>query len=516
MFNFRGRLSPLQYIVWCIVTMGLFVLSVLLFPLLLLWFGKGCAGVNGACGAIALVVAFYVKPPIAIAFLFALVAPAIRRARDAGVSPWLGLFVPLLFLADYQFFLFGAAPWSLAFTMGVLGFPLPFHAALGVVSMAALALLPTRPENLPSRHLRPLGAFALGVAALVSLPAMVRFLMLGGLSPELLVVLRPVFFLEPYLMVGCGLLLLAAAFAHRVTNDGGAAETPRTATPVRNRMAATLDDLPIGSLIIAAFAVALVAIAISSGVDMLLFGLFSFSLFAILIPTALVYFLPLLALALFWKRRWRAAALAATVALLPLASWAYDSWQSAELAVRLRSEVAELPPKAAIDTYPSTLVLASSGGLYKGADVGITRNIRGKPGNYYSTELTVTKNGRQRGDTSRIAELPSRYLLLRTGKDSRFYKTEPRTYPQPYKYKDLTPYELVLVTEAGEQFIAARADYFVRQPAMLPVLSFAGWSTLFDRNESGNRTDASIQEFLASALTGAQPEAAEYLPKLPD
>lgn len=43
-----------------------------------------------------------------------------RRARDAGLPAALGLIIPGLVLADYQFGLFGGAHWSYAFSSGVL------------------------------------------------------------------------------------------------------------------------------------------------------------------------------------------------------------------------------------------------------------------------------------------------------------------------------------------------------------------------------------------------------------
>lgn len=503
MFSFRGAITGGRYITWCLSSIGLFAVSISLLPFLIGWIAQGCSGVNGACGALALVVAFYFKPPVAALFLFSLIGPAVGRARDAGLNPWMGLAIPLLFIPDYQFFLFGGAPWSFAFSAGVLGFSLPYHAMLGVVAMAALALLPRRVDWSSSRLARTLGMVALAVLALVLLLAVLRFAVVGGLSGAVLGTVAPVFVFEPYLMLVCGVLLLSVAVVVRLAARPATAEESRQASGDPAPAPASALRLPLTSLMITAVVMALAAIAASQGGEQLLFELLTFTLGFTLIPTALIYLLPLLAITLLMKRRWLLGAVVGVVAVQPFASWAQEAGQSIQLLERLQAELAALPDNSAIGSYPPTLM--GNSGRFKGAEIGISRNISGAPGNYHSTQVTTGKR-RQVFKTTKIDELPSRYLLLRTYKDSRFYVPEPPGYPAPYAYIDRTPYELVLVTDAGEQFIAAQVKFHVLQPTAIPLLGFSGWITTPDRGVSGNRTDASIEAFLKEALAGAQPE----------
>src|SRR5215204_6604677 len=97
-FTFSNYLDPKRFAIAAGIRIGLFIVSIVIFPPLLWGIANasGCRGVGGACGALGLVVAMAYKPLVAVAFIFSFAGISVRRARDAGVPGWVGLFVPLL------------------------------------------------------------------------------------------------------------------------------------------------------------------------------------------------------------------------------------------------------------------------------------------------------------------------------------------------------------------------------------------------------------------------------------
>src|ERR1044072_9116663 len=108
---FGGRLRRLAYLTRAAIRVALFAATVVGFPYILFAIGKltNCASPGGACGAVALVASTALKPIFFIAFVLSLVGISMRRTRDAGLPAAVGLIIPGLVTADYQFGLFGGA-----------------------------------------------------------------------------------------------------------------------------------------------------------------------------------------------------------------------------------------------------------------------------------------------------------------------------------------------------------------------------------------------------------------------
>jgi uncharacterized membrane protein YhaH (DUF805 family) len=142
MFKFDGCLDRGKFLRAAALRIGLFIASVVAFPFLLLGIARlsGCAGVGGACGALGLVVSMAIKPLAFILLVFSLIGISVRRTRDAGMPGALGLLIPLLFTANYTLFVYAGAPWTFAFSSGVLFQTFPHAALLGLYCIAILCV----------------------------------------------------------------------------------------------------------------------------------------------------------------------------------------------------------------------------------------------------------------------------------------------------------------------------------------------------------------------------------------
>jgi uncharacterized membrane protein YhaH (DUF805 family) len=168
MFKFAGRMERKRFLWASSLRIGLFLASVVGFPFFLMVLASAtyCRGVGGACGAVGLLGAMVFKPLAFVLLVFSFAGISMRRTRDAGVPGWIGLFVPILFAADYTALVYTGAPWSFAFSSGLLRTPVPYYAFFAIACTAILCTLPSRGRSPDSRN--PFGrvgllAFGLGL-----------------------------------------------------------------------------------------------------------------------------------------------------------------------------------------------------------------------------------------------------------------------------------------------------------------------------------------------------------------
>ncbi|WP_336970420.1 hypothetical protein [Sphingobium aromaticiconvertens] len=136
---------------WLIALAGLSIFSVL-FPYLLppLVRATGCAHVGGACGAVALVLAIYLRLPVIIGVGIYLVILTSKQSRIVGAQPWASLFILLTYIAAFPFLFafgnFGAANFALGIVY--------INGPLAVLTMllATLIGLSCLPEESKTRH----------------------------------------------------------------------------------------------------------------------------------------------------------------------------------------------------------------------------------------------------------------------------------------------------------------------------------------------------------------------------
>src|SRR5215207_1033202 len=222
-FTFSNYLDPKRFAIAAGIRIGLFIVSIVIFPLLLWGIANasGCRGVGGACGALGLVVAMAYKPLVAVAFIFSFAGISVRRARDAGVPGWVGLFVPLLFAANHAVLTVFGAPWSLGFSLGVLHTAVPRFTIMALWCIGAMCLLPSRADDGEGFGLA--GRVAAGLAVFVSIFAALQALsaapalaaLLLPLQLALSMLLRPAHMLLPAAMLALGGLLAWLAWIGR-------------------------------------------------------------------------------------------------------------------------------------------------------------------------------------------------------------------------------------------------------------------------------------------------------------
>jgi uncharacterized membrane protein YhaH (DUF805 family) len=185
---FRGRTDAATFASAAGCVNALFVGITVGFPFLLygLLSLSNCQRTGGACGALGLVLAIWIKPMIYVAYVFAFLGLSARRLSDAGLPTVLALGLIVLMLGDIQWSIVAGAPWSVAFATGFTGgFPRSLMA--GLACIAALSMLPTMaPGTGGGADRRTLGAPALILLALllvVAVSSLVTLLtsMFGGL-----------------------------------------------------------------------------------------------------------------------------------------------------------------------------------------------------------------------------------------------------------------------------------------------------------------------------------------------
>ncbi len=166
---------------------GLFAVLSFGFPLIIyaLMEASKCRGQGGACGAVALVGSFYLRPVIALGFLALMIGPPVARMRALGLPGILGIIVPLLLATDRQFLLVLGAHWSFGFVLGVLSIRIPMYLVLTLVLIAAMALVReplSDDDSLWQRHGRFGQATLVGLAMVAFLALLLNVFSLGSLA----------------------------------------------------------------------------------------------------------------------------------------------------------------------------------------------------------------------------------------------------------------------------------------------------------------------------------------------
>lgn len=497
MFRFRGFLGRKRFARAAAIRVGLFAACLFGFPFILWAVGQltNCRSVGGACGAVALMTSAAVKPLVSIVFVFSFVGIALRRARDAGLPAWIGLFIPLLLVADAGFLIFFGAHWSFAFSAGVLRGAAPLYVAVALICIAALSLLPSRDTAPGSRN--PFGppgmlAFALGIA-IAAFAAMNAAALLPGLAPVLLPATRILWQarpLVPFAMAGFAVAL--AWIAWRSYRSPPAVPTRAESLPPPP----SPHRLPIIAVAVMASILTFGAVAISMR-SMMAPLAFVYQLHTVL-PTFALYFCFLLASYFAAvKRDLRSIAFVA-LAALPFVLWANAYWTTVQDLRREAAEIAAIPTITPM-RLPTTLVFESQQSLgmqaawsvrgierviAKGSDTSRMRLIQYERG---------TGRSAQRTD---IASLPDSYLHLRVGRASAFAK------PRQVYAATGGPLELRLVEPGRDELIAVWYRAYNPLPTLPPFLTVLGWYRGSNTANSDAIADA-IREFLAKAVPPA-------------
>ena len=140
MFTWTGVLDRPSYAWRAAVAIVFLIGTVFLFPFLL----KGIAAASrcqiDTCGAVSLVASTALRPLFFVGALAVILSACIRRARDAGLRPWIGAFPPLMLVSDQGFLQHAGSGWAYPFSAGILSFHAPIYALFGLVLIGLLGL----------------------------------------------------------------------------------------------------------------------------------------------------------------------------------------------------------------------------------------------------------------------------------------------------------------------------------------------------------------------------------------
>ncbi|MEZ5907320.1 MAG: DUF805 domain-containing protein [Hyphomicrobiaceae bacterium] len=166
MFRFRGVLSRRDYAIAALIRIAVFLAVTFAFPFLLKTFvySTNCRGVGGACGALALVVAIYLKPIIYLVFVYSWLGITVRRLRDAGLPVALVGVLVVLFWADAAFAVVFGSPWTVGFVLGILKLALPKYLIAALICIVFLCLVDSDEDG---RGASRFGAFGMGAAVVL-------------------------------------------------------------------------------------------------------------------------------------------------------------------------------------------------------------------------------------------------------------------------------------------------------------------------------------------------------------
>jgi hypothetical protein len=401
----------------------------------------------------------------------------------------------LLFAANYTFFVYVGAPWTLAFSSGVLFETFPSAALLGLYCIAILCAMPSRHNDDTANPFGPAGfvAFALGllIAVIATLMLAVSF---AGMRPA---ILQPAYMLRgigpvvPYAMLAFAAVLTWIAWRYRnaPAESAGPPALPReTVKPA---------GPPIKWLLLMALVLTLIACIFSFGddVSMMIPLVLVVNLHSMVLPTFAIYFLLLLGIWLTAVRRTPGSAAVLVLALLPFLHWGYSHWVAANDHRREAVEIAAVQTRAA-PRIPSTMVFESEhvSGLHGAWKVPAIDRVIAK-GAYGSKLIEIDRNPPRGGAAKQRAEvtLPDEYLLLKVGRSSGFAKKGQNYSPSG------GPLELRYVSSSRDDLVAVWYRTFNPGPTILPVLMTSGWYRGSNGVPSGEISQ-SVGRFLTASL----------------
>ncbi|OJF90574.1 hypothetical protein AX760_08165 [Pararhizobium antarcticum] len=200
---------------------GILVAITLAFPFFVYGLVKlsGAQSVGGASGALTLVLGLYLKPLIYLAFTYSTGRISLGRARTIGISPMIGLSVPILVLADLPFGTTFGSFWAVGFSLGILSTPFPASLIAAVILATTLSLLPENHEPMTGRLERLYGVwkillFIVVGLGLVGILQMLSLWFFGATGMNIRILVMRIFsYLRALLIYPTGLLLAFAVLS---------------------------------------------------------------------------------------------------------------------------------------------------------------------------------------------------------------------------------------------------------------------------------------------------------------
>jgi hypothetical protein len=501
MFVWTGVLDRAAYAWRAGVTIAFLIGTILLFPYLsqAIMTASHCAA--DTCGAVALVAPTILRPVLFVAAMAMALSACVRRAREAGLHPWLGAFPPLMFAGDQAFLQYAGAGWAYPFSAGIMSINPPVYALFGTALIGLLGV-PSR-DALRTGGSRLLDNTLLVLAALLSVAAALRA---GGLplfvftaSPPVIMLVVVMF--SSYAAYAMPAFLALAAYrlwwSHRVAPATplpatvAVSETPNLWRP--GRAAA------IGAVI--ALGVLLWSLLTNSQMPfpLVLIGMVAFLLPGF-IPTFLLYTVLVAAVMRFMTRRDAVGAAAIFVALIPFGYWAASLSSVLMAKARERAAIAVIP-KVPLPARVGAVVIEGDewplincargrilSGDYSVGDV-LTHGQSKSP--YLRFTRATANSPVNKGVAADTA--PTEYMLVRFPRRPPFFQDRVSV--------DIAspPVEIYAVGSAGTQLVAARYTALNPAPAFPPMLTTYGWYH-GENSTTSEKSCKSVASFLQREL----------------
>jgi len=523
MFIWTGVLDRAAYLRRAAATIAFLIGTILLFPFLTKAIVSGSHCAVDTCGVVGLAAAVLLRPLFFIAAMAMALNACVRRARDAGLNPWLGAFPPFMLIGDQTFLQYAGAGWAYPFSAGILAINPPVYALFGTALIGLLAI-PSR-DSLRGAGSPWLDEMIVILAALLSVAAVLRA---GGFPLFAFTALPPlvtfgVVTFSTYAAYAMPLFLALAAYrlwqsprlASIAPSPAAAMTAPAAATPSPAVIAApeTLRlwrpgrAAAIGAAI--AFAVLLWSLLANSQTNsaLLPIALLTF-LMPAFVPTFFLY-TPLVATAMrFAARRDAIGAAALVAALIPFGFWA-ASLSSVRMAKAREAEAVAAIPKVALPATIGGVVIEGDdwpmincarvrilSGDYAVGDV-LTR--QGKKSSYLRFTRATAKAPVRKG--MEVDAAPAEYVLIRFPRRPSFFADRVSV--------DIVspPAEIYAVDAAGTRLVAATYTALNPAPAFPPMLMSQGWyreDTSTTSEKSCRNVGAFIQRELLDKLPPRQ------------
>jgi hypothetical protein len=500
MFSWTGVLDRAAYAWRAAVTIAFMVGTIILFPYLIKAVVSASHCSLDTCGAVGLAVPTILRPMLFIAAMAMALSACVRRARDAGLPPWVGAFPPLMLAGDEALLQYGGAGWAYPFSAGILTISPPVYALFGLAVMALLGVAPRDTLRNGESHL--LDKTLLILAALLSISAVLR----TGVVPlsfltSLPLVLFVVVMFKSYAAYTMPLFLVPAAYRVWLSRSA----TPATPSPGAVAVSETpnLWQPKHAALIGAttAFAVLLWSLLTNSQLPFLLvliaLPVYVMPYFA---PTFLLYTALAASVLRLMARRDAIAAAAVFVALIPFGFWA-ASLSSVRMAKAHEREAIAAIPKVALPAKVAAVVIEGDAwplincarGRVLSGDYGIGDVLtHGQSKSPYLRFTRATANAPVRkGEAADSA--PAEYLLIRFPRRPSFFQDRVNV--------DIAspPVEIYAVGSAGTQLVAASYTALNPPPTFPPMLTTSGWYR-GDNSTTSEESCENVAHFLQQEL----------------
>ncbi|KJC58381.1 hypothetical protein UP10_25915 [Bradyrhizobium sp. LTSPM299] len=505
MFKWKGTLNRAAYALRSIIAIAFLIGTILFFPFVTKAIVTASHCALDTCGAVGLIVPTVTRPLLFIAAIAMVLSACVRRARDAGLHPWLGAFPPLMLAGDQGFLQYAGAGWAYPFSTGIMSLHPPVY-ALFATSVIALLGFPSR-DSLRDGDNRLLDKALLVLATILSMAALLRtgVLPLAALIKFPFLMLPTIWF-EQYARFVMPLFLVMATY--RIWRSHGAAPMTAASTAVPSPAAPSLWRPRRAALVGAVIALAVLLWSLQTSVQMsFLMVLISLAawLLPAFVPTFLLYTALVTTVMRLIARRDAIAAAALVAALIPFGLWAMS------LSTVLRAKAEE---RAVVAAIPKVALPANiSGVVIEGEDWSLMNCARGRVlsdafdfgdvlthGQSKSPYLRFTRaTANSPVGTGRPADnAPSEYILIRFPRRPTFF--------QDRVALDITspPVEIYAVDPDGTRLVAATYTALNRPPAFPPMLTAYGWYS-GDNSTTSEIMCRSVGQFLQRELLDKLP-----------